>query len=89
MPEPLVNILAQNEADMNADTCCLGQNIIPIAYTNRSANVYPYNKAYEPIENVPIVSAATAYSIIMKMGILIFWYFMNHYTMGQRRNTAL
>ena len=59
--EPDVNTSAQNEADTNADTCCLGQNFIPLYYTNRSADVYPYSDAYAPTENVPIVTAATAF----------------------------
>ena len=60
-PEPAPNTVAANEADTNADTCCLGTNFIPILYTNRTADVYPYSDAYEPIENIPIVSGATAY----------------------------
>ena len=40
--------------------CCLSQNFIPLHYTNRTADVYPYNDSYAPIENVPIVSGATA-----------------------------
>ena len=61
MPEPAPNTVASNEADTNADTCCLGKNFIPLAYTNRSADVYPYTDSYKPLENVPIVTAATAY----------------------------
>ena len=60
VPEPAPNTVGQNEADTNADTCCLGQNFIPLHYTNRTADVYPYNDSYAPIENVPIVSGATA-----------------------------
>ena len=52
LPEPKPNTVANNEADTNADTCCLGTNFVPIAYTNRSADVYPYNEAYEPLENI-------------------------------------
>ena len=59
--EPDPNMSAQNEADTNADTCCLGQNFILLCYTNRSADVYPYSDAYAPIENVPIITAATAF----------------------------
>ena len=62
MPEPEPNTYADNKVDTNADTCCLGQNFVPLAYTNRSADVYPYNDAYDPIENVPKVSTATAYN---------------------------
>ena len=60
-PEPEPNTRAQNETDMNADTCYIGQNCIPLSYTNRFADVYPYNNTYAPIKNVPIVIAATAY----------------------------
>ena len=55
------NTVAQNEAGKNADTFCLGKKTIPIAYTNQTAKVYPYNNASEPLENFPIVSGATAY----------------------------
>ena len=59
--EPDPNTAGSDESDANADTCCLVQNFIPIAYTNRSSNFYPYSEAYETIENVPIVSGATYY----------------------------
>ena len=61
--EPAENTVAVNEADSNADTCCLGQNFLPLSYTNRSADVYPYSDSYEPLENVPIVTGATAYDL--------------------------
>lgn len=61
MPEPIPNTAANNEADTNANTCCLGKNFIPLSYTNRSADVYHYNNAYEPLENTPIVSIAITY----------------------------
>ena len=32
-----------------------------MAYTSRTADVFPYDKSYEPMTNVPIVSGATAY----------------------------
>ena len=59
--EPPPNTYSMNECDTNADTCCLGSNFIIMGYTNRTADVYPYDKSYDPIENVPIVSGATAY----------------------------
>ena len=52
---------ARNEADSNADTCCLGNNFIIMSYTSRTADVYPYDESYTPITNVPIVSGATTY----------------------------
>lgn len=58
-PQP--NVSAANECDSNADTCCAGINFVILQYTNRTADVYPYDSSYEPITNVPIVTAATAY----------------------------
>ena len=52
---------AWNEADSNADTCCLGKNFIVLEYTQRTADVYPYDTSYSPLTNVPIVTAATAW----------------------------
>ena len=52
---------SNNESDSNADTCCLGSNFTILAYTNRTADVYPYNDSYEPVRQVPIVSGATKY----------------------------
>ena len=59
---PPPNITAANETDTNADTCCLGQNFIIISYTSRTADVYPYDTSYKPIQNIPIVSGATAWT---------------------------
>jgi hypothetical protein len=39
----------------------LGKNFVVLAYTTRTADVYAYDKSIKPIENVPIVSGATAY----------------------------
>ena len=58
--EPAPNTTGSNESYTNADTCCLVQNFIPIAYTNQSLDVYPYSEAYGTIENVPIVSGDAA-----------------------------
>lgn len=52
---------APNESDSNADTCCLGMNFTVLSYTNRTADVYPYDDSYEPMTSVPIVSGATTY----------------------------
>ena len=52
----------KNESDSNADTYCLDKNFVVIDYTHRSADVYPYEKSYEPIVNVLIISGVTAYN---------------------------
>jgi hypothetical protein len=59
--EPSPNTPGVNECDTNADTCCLGQNFIVLNYTNRTADVYAYDKSYKPQEGVPIVAGGTAY----------------------------
>ena len=60
-PQPSANTKAYNECDTNADTSCLGTNFTIINYTNRTADVYAYQKDYKPLEGVPIVSGATAW----------------------------
>jgi hypothetical protein len=59
--EPEAGTYAHNECDTNADTCCLGKNFVIVEYTRRAADVYSYDKSIKPIENVPIVSGATAW----------------------------
>ena len=59
--EPSPNTVANNESDTNADTCYLSTNFVVLSYTNRTADVYPYDKSYAPMQNVPIVSGATAW----------------------------
>lgn len=59
--EPEPGTMAANESDSNADTCCLGKNFIILNHTNQTADVFPYEKSYQPIANVPIVSGATAW----------------------------
>ena len=59
--DPPPNTMADNECDTNADTCCLGKNFVVLTPTFRTADVYAYDTSIKPIENVPIVSGATAY----------------------------
>ena len=56
-----VRTCGENESDTNADIYCLGTNFISLSYTNRIADVYPYDSSYEPMTNVPIVLGGTAY----------------------------
>ena len=50
-----------NECNTNADTCVIGANFVPLSMTHRTADVFPYDKAYKPIANVPIVTGTTAW----------------------------
>ena len=52
---------AWNEGDSNADTCCLGKNFAILEYTQRTADVYPYDTSYSPLTNVPIITGVTAW----------------------------
>ena len=54
-------ISAAKKCDRNADTCCLGSNFIVLEYTTRTSYVYAYDKDIAPLNNVPIVSGATAW----------------------------
>ena len=58
--EPESNVLAWNECDTDADTCCLGQNFVIYQRTNRTAEVYSYDPKAPP-KTVPIVTGATCY----------------------------
>lgn len=60
--EPKAGTVGINESDSNADTCCLGSNFIILRYTQRTADVYPYDSSYTPMTNVPIVTGATAWT---------------------------
>ena len=51
----------KNESNSNADTCCLGKNFLVINYITITVDIYPYDSSYTPIQNVPIISGATAY----------------------------
>ena len=59
--QPNPGTVAANECDTNADTCCLGTNFVVLEYTVRTADVYAYDKSIKPIQNVPIVTGATAW----------------------------
>jgi hypothetical protein len=53
--------IGQIHQPTHADTCCLGRNFVVLHSTYRTADVYAYNAGIKPIENVMIVSGATAY----------------------------
>jgi hypothetical protein len=50
------------EADSHADTTVAGKNCVAIGFTDRSCAVRPYTDKYEPIPDVPIVTAATRFT---------------------------
>ena len=50
------------EVDNHADTCVAGANCVILAYTGKECDVSPYRDDYEPVTNVPIVHAGTAWT---------------------------
>ena len=72
--DPPENTAASNECGTNADTCCFGTNFVVLQQTYRTADVYAYDSSMAPIENISVVSAATAYddSVSGDTFILVF-----------------
>eukprot|EP00957_Ditylum_brightwellii_P053773 4073287-Ditylum_brightwellii.AAC.2 len=50
------------ELDSHVDTTCVGRNTVPLYYTGQVCNVMPYNDTYQPVKDVPIGGAATAWT---------------------------
>ena len=48
-----------------SNMCCLEYNFIILKYTNRTSDVYAYDKSYEPFENVPKVNGTSVYDDII------------------------
>ena len=53
-------LVARNDMDTHADTCCAGANWRPMAFTGLNCDVSPYSEEYAPIRNVPVATCATA-----------------------------
>ena len=49
------------ELDSHADTTVAGSNCTVLHYTGKVCDVSPYRDDYDPVSNVPIVTAATAW----------------------------
>ena len=54
--------IARCEMDSHADTCVAGPNFKILEFTGEQCNVSPYTSDYEPITNVSVVNAATAFT---------------------------
>ena len=50
------------ELDSHADTTVLGKNCIVLNYTERECDVAPYSDEYQKMENIPVVTGATAWT---------------------------
>ena len=47
------------EIDSHADTCCMGRNFVPLAFTDEVVNVTPFTDRYTALRDVPIATGAT------------------------------
>ena len=54
--------VARCEMDTHADTCVAGPNFTVLEFTGEQCDVTPYTNDYQPITNVSVVNAATAYT---------------------------
>jgi hypothetical protein len=54
-------VYGQCELDSHADTCVAGQNCIVVEYTDQVTNVSAFSPDFDILQDVPIVTAATAY----------------------------
>ena len=70
--------VANNECDTNADCGVAGKNMIPLEYTTRSADVTGFSNDLGIMKDIPIVTAATAYTCTTtgKVFILVFHEFL-------------
>ena len=53
----------RSELDSHADTTVAGKNCVILRYTYRSCVVAPFSDKCTPMKDVPIVSAATGYTL--------------------------
>ena len=54
--------VARSEMDSHADTCVAGPNFMILEFTGEQCDVTPYTNEYQPITNVPVVNAVTAFT---------------------------
>ena len=70
--------IANNECDTNADCGVAGKNMIPLEFTTRSADVTGFSNDLGTMKDIPIVTAATAYTCTNtgQVFILVFHEFL-------------
>ena len=59
--QPMEFIHSTCELDSHADTCVAGPNCIVLEYTDQVVNVSAYSEQLDTMENIPIVTAVTAW----------------------------
>ena len=52
----------RTELDSHADTIVAGKNYTVMHYTEISCDVAPFSDTYDPMTNIPIITAATGFT---------------------------
>ena len=79
--------MAKCELDSHADTCVLGSNFKLIELTGEVVDVVPYHEEYEAKQDVPIITAATAWTH-PDTGETVFWTTIKHCGTARRLPTV-
>jgi hypothetical protein len=57
-----VGTVGNCELDSHADTCVTGANFLACEFNGITCEVVPFTNEYKPMKDIPIVSAATAWT---------------------------
>jgi hypothetical protein len=60
--EPSAGVVARNELDTHADTCCAGANWKLMETTNEVCEVTPFLDSYEPVKEVMVGRCCTVWT---------------------------
>jgi len=62
------------EMDTHADTCVAGCNFLMCEFDGTTCEVSPFTEEYQAMTNIPVVSAATAWTDIESGETVILWF---------------
>jgi hypothetical protein len=75
------------ELDLHADTCVAGANFVAWEFSGLTCEVSPFTDEYESMKDVPVVTAATAWTN-EETGETLFYYFIRFYGMATSCRTV-
>ena len=61
------------ELDSHADTTVAGRNCTVMHYTEKSCDVAPFSNTYDPMTNIPIITAATGFTSTTGRQYILFF----------------
>jgi hypothetical protein len=79
---------ARCELDTHADTCVAGANFLMQSFEGQTCDVMPYSDTYEAVRDMPVVTAATAWTCT-ETGKTIILYFPQVLWYGKKMKTSL